>query len=262
MFFEDDEVPNSALAFSAQSQDGHSGGAAAKPTTLVLELIYCTENERNCPTILPYPFDLIKRVTAQLIRHEESADALEKQEQDAARDGSATSLLPFRPSDVVRVEHQRVKFFLSELLRTRLSKIEELCTAIVYEKVEEDTVGVPTMTPPSGSSSSGLRWALSPNELLVAEQLVKLRQDCMTRGALHQLPAPLQSLLPNLPHGEGTEILPVSDTDVYVFMLALEDLGVVQLAVDTTQDITAGEIFLLPYSVISHFVIEGRARLV
>ncbi|EPY36909.1 hypothetical protein STCU_00346 [Strigomonas culicis] len=57
------------------------------------------------------------------------------------------------------------------------------------------------------------------------------------------------------------EMLPVPDIDQYVFGVALEDLGVVELGEGASQVINGGEIFLMPYRTFRPYVIAGQVRL-
>lgn len=262
--FNDDELGTQQGGLLSSAPDA-SGLAAGGTGTAVMDLIYATENERNCPTILPYPTALMDRVTALVAHHLHQADEIEQEEQRVAKESTEVlSLLPFRPAGIMQADLQRVKFFLSELLRTRLAKIEKLCSTIAHEGTSDDFSidGNVPLTPPSGGDGAGLRSALSANEIMLAEQLAALQKQCIYQGGLHLLPEPLQHLTPNPPHGEGPEILPSPNTSAYVFVLALVDLGVVSLDVDVEQEIRAGEIFLVPYKALAPFVVEGKARLV
>lgn len=264
MFFDDDEDLGGTQQGGFLSSTPNTGASSSGPSTVVMDLIYATENERNCPTILPYPTDVMHRAGAALVSHTQLADTLEAEEQREARDNVlGVSLLPFRPAGIMRADIQRLKFFVGELLRTRLAKIEQLCVTIANEGASDDTLdGAIAFTPPSGSDGAGLRSALSINELHLAEELAALQKHCLFQGGLHLIPEPLQHLTPHPPHGEGAEVLPQPNTSAYVFVLALVDLGVVTIAADVEQDIRAGEIFLMPYKVLAPFVVEGKARLV
>jgi GINS complex subunit 4 len=262
--FNDDELSTQqgGLLLSASSEvdtDHHDG--ATRHSNVVMELIYATDNERCCPTILPYPSSIVNKASALIVHHTKLAEDLEAEEQRAALvSADNISLLPFRPAGIMQADIQRVKFFMSELLRTRLSKIEMLCLAIAHEGASDEADVA--LTPPSGSDGAGLRSALSSNELMLAEQLAAMQKQCVLQGGLHLIPEPLQHLTPNPPHGEGAEMLPTPNTSAYVFVLALADLGSVTLDIDVEQDIRAGEIFLVPYKALAPFVVEGKARLV
>jgi GINS complex subunit 4 len=265
MFFDDDDdlVGTQQGLLSSTPVSSSSGGHAGS-SSIVMDLIYATENERNCPTILPYPTDIMHRASMAIVHHTQLADGLEVEEQREAKDNmQGISLLPFRPAGIMRADIQRLKFFVGELLRTRLIKVEKLCTTIAHEGTTDDAFdGAISFTPPSGSDGAGLRSALSSNELMLAEQLAALQLQCVYQGGLHLIPEPLQHLIPHPPHGEGIEMLAQPNTAAYVFVLALVDLGVVAIAPDVEQDIRAGEIFLIPYKVLAPFVVEGKARLV
>lgn len=264
MFFDDDDDLVGTQQGLLSSTPVTSSEDPRGSSSVVMELVYAAENERNCPTILPYPTDIIHRASLAIVHHTHVADALEEEEQREAKDNvQGISLLPFRPAGIMRADIQRLKFFVGELLRTRLAKIEKLCTTIAHEGAVDDALdGAISFTPPSGSDAAGLRSALSSNELMLAEQLAALQKQCVYQGGLHLIPEPLQHLTPHPPHGEGIEMLPQPNTSSYVFVLALVDLGVVTIAADVEQEIRTGEIFLIPYKVVAPFVVEGRARLV
>lgn len=101
---------------------------------LITQLIYAMENERYAPSLLPYPNTLLFTVFRELASAIQHADQLEEAEKTASLNPEyLPSLLPFRPSDILRVEQQRLRFFVSELIRTRVRKIESLAMAIADE---------------------------------------------------------------------------------------------------------------------------------
>lgn len=234
-------------------------GGGGSASSLIPLLIEATENERHAPDLLPYPGAVIDGVVRQVALRRSQVSALSEQEKAAAAAApSATSLLPFRPSDIMGLELQRVQFFLCELLRCRLRKIEALCTSIYYEGCQEDgSSNTPTL-----SASLLQRGHLSPNERVVADRLATSKQKAVLQVGLQASPEPLQHLTPNPPMAEGLEILPTPNLNTYVFGVALEDLGVVQVAEYAEQTIEAGDIFLIPYRTFRPYVMAGQVRLV
>lgn len=267
MFFDDDtDGQLSSFAGGSQQLGGLLSDTSLGENKIILELVYATENERNAPTLMPYPQRLIDRMMTLVASKSAEADRLAVQEQEEVAEGS-TSLLPFHTSDILRLEIQRAQFFLSELMRTRIEKIEKLAPTIAYEKMRERSQPWSSLTPPAQGSSesylaSSIHQNLSENEAFFAERLFEMQQNCLLQGGLRLVPEPLQKLVPNLPHGEGEEILPRPNLNKRVFVLALENLGEVQLDSDLTQEVNAGEIFIVPYRSFQHFIADGRARLV
>ncbi|KAG5474172.1 hypothetical protein CUR178_04284 [Leishmania enriettii] len=257
------------------------GGAAATQSAsaaAIQLLMEATANERFSPEVLPYPASAIDTVVGFVHRAQERLEAMVAEEK---REGAARSLLPFRPSDIMGLEMQRVQFFLCELLRCRLRKIEHLAMSIYYEGLVaaqsaeaqpgmEQTDG--SVAPPSASAAAALpevrvpqRQNLSPKEQWVADQLARSAHAALMESGLQSMPAPLQYLIPHPPEAEGLEILPEPDLGAYVFGVALEDLGVVNLGEggqDASRAINAGELFLTPYHNFRPYIISGQVRLV
>lgn len=223
-------------------------------------LVEATENERNCPDILPYPGKIIDTVTALMAEQQARIARLVEEEKRRTEENAGTpTLLPFKPSDIMNVELQRVQFFLCELLRCRLRKIDALCSAIYYEGLLEErrasSLGArdPVLTPQ--------RANLSPKERIVADRLAVASQKAVLLSGLQSAPEELHKLIPNPPHAEGMEILPQPDLHTYIFGMALQDLGVVQLGEGAEQTIHAGEMFLIPYHTFRPYIIAGKVRL-
>lgn len=258
------QYPFHGRASSTSSAAATAVGGATSDIQLLIE---ATENERHCPDILPYPTAIVESVVAHVAQRHVRISELSAQEKLAAAT-KAVSLLPFKPSDIMALELQRILFFLCELLRCRLKKIETLCTTIYYEGQRElheqrrqegggdgneETEFPPIRTPQ--------RVGLSGNERIVADRLATARHRAVLQAGLQSAPSPLHHLVPHPPHGEGLEILPEPELSTYVFGVALEDLGVVQVGEFAEQTINAGEIFLMPYRTFRPYVIAGRVRL-
>ncbi|RNF26537.1 GINS complex subunit 4 [Trypanosoma conorhini] len=263
MFFEDhldealsrenspDGVADWRPAGNATSSEAPPLSTSAALSSLLKSIIQATENERCAPDILPYPEAVVDGVAAQIAAQNEQISRLSAQEkQQTAERAPGTSLLPFQPSDIMALEVQRAQFFLSELLRCRLRKIESLALSIFYEG--QANSDAPTQ----------LRERLSHNEIIVADRLAELVSKYVLQAGLQAAPTELQYLVPNPPYAEGVELLPVPDLDQYVFCVVLDDLGVVRLGEDAEQTVHAGEIFLVPYRAFRPYILDGRVRLV
>lgn len=247
------------------TQGGHNSSAAA-----IQLLMEATANERLSPEILPYPASTVDTVT-RLLRttQQRVAQRVEEEKKERTR-----SLLPFRPSDIMHLELQRIQFFLCELLRCRLRKIDQLCLSIWYEGQAQQraahSAGMENEEAAAGVAASPevrvpQRQHLSPQELVVAERLAVNVHRAVLESGLQAAPPALQHLVPHLPDAEGLEVLPEPDLGAYVFGVALEDLGVVNLGEgvqDASRAINAGELFLTPYRNFRPFVMAGQVRLV
>ncbi|CAD2218616.1 GINS complex subunit 4 [Angomonas deanei] len=271
MFFEDNlsDSDSSADGLNAENRNSTTShtttaevaiaafAAGGSASDVIGGLIQACECERFCPDILPYPSELIDRAATQIARSHSRADQLAEQERREAADSeSGSSLLPFKASNILKLEVQRCQFFLTELLRCRIRKIESLSCLIAYERVlEEEGDGTAAVEHPQ-------RHHLSDNEKVVADRLAEMAQQCVLRSGMQSAPVQLRSLVPNPPYGEGMEILPQPDVNVYIFGAALEDLGVVELDDGASQEIKAGEVFLMPYRTLRPFVVGGQVRLV
>ena len=73
------------------------------------------QQELACPELLPLEEDMVKEVTEELERREETIAALSE------KNGDIESLL----GSVLKVDMDRAKFMLNDLMRTRLTKIQE-----------------------------------------------------------------------------------------------------------------------------------------
>lgn len=255
-----------SLLWTAPSRD-EANGQSQSPAVVVQLLMEATSNEVFSPEILPYPSSTINAVVTLLDRKQHQIRETAAQEKLDASTPTAPQqslLLPFRASDIMAVELQRLQFFFTELLRSRLQKISKLAALLYYEGLRENEssrgagVLLPEVQVPQ-------RHHLSPNERVVADRLAIAAQQAVLRSGLQMAPPPLQHLVPHPPAAEGPEILPEPLLDRYVFGVALEDLGVVNLGAgyqDASRAIQAGELFLSPYRNFRAFVMAGQVRLV
>ncbi|KPA80629.1 hypothetical protein ABB37_04820 [Leptomonas pyrrhocoris] len=267
----------SFLSGVAATPIGNGSGVPNTAAAAIQLLMEATSNERFSPEVLPYPASTVNAVTGLLrTMQQRVARRVEEEKRTQAR-----SLLPFRPSDIMHLELQRIQFFLCELLRCRLRKINQLCLSLWYEgqaaqqrqrrsatAAAEDEEG----TAAAAASSSLLpevsvpqRRNLSPREVFVADRLAETVHRAVLESGLQSAPAPLQHLVPHPPDAEGLEVLSEPNLGAYVFGVALEDLGVVNLGEgvqDASRAINAGELFLTPYHNFRPFVMSGQVRLV
>lgn len=248
---------------------GAAGGGGSGAAAAIQLLMEATANERFSPELLPFPASTVNTVTGLL--RTTQAGLLRRVEEE--KRAATRSLLPFRPSDIIALELQRIQFFLCELLRCRLRKIHQLCLALWYEgQVAQQQEQQETAGDPSASAAAALpevrvpqRRNLSPRELVVADRLAMCVHRAVLESGLQSAPPSLQHLVPHLPEAEGLEILPEPNLGAYVFGVALEDLGVVNLGEgmqDASRAISAGELFLTPYQNFRPFVMSGQVRLV
>lgn len=249
-----DTSVGSSRLFDDDGISSAGGGRVGEPSIIQL-LIEATENERHAPDILPYPKDLIDSCTVRLAEQQRVVRELADEERAEAARANQQSLLPFKPSDIMAIEIRRIQFFLTELLRCRVRKIQALSASLLHEGRCESDESLPRVRYP-------LRAHLSLNERIVADRVAEMTQRAVRWSGLHAAPEPLQLLTPNPPLAEGMEILPEPDMNAYVFAIALVDLGVVQLGDGIEQSIHAGELFLIPYASLRTQVIAGQVRLV
>ncbi|CCW67298.1 unnamed protein product [Phytomonas sp. Hart1] len=233
-------------------------GNPAKVSPFVTSLVNATESERHCPDILRYPTALIDTAVGFIAHQQERVrQLLEAEKKASARELSDTvSLLPFKPSDIMSLELQRLQFFLCELLRCRLRKIEAMCMSIYYEGLLEENHATEVEVP------SPQRGFLSHNERIVADRLAIASRKAALQVGLSGVPEALQHLLPHPPDGEGNEVLPEPDLNTYVFGIALVDLDMVRVGKNSEQSIQSNDLFLMPYSTFRPYVRAGQVRLV
>lgn len=228
-----------------------------------------TQCERQCPELLPYPTEQIQLLTAMIADREEEVLAKARQEAEEELSGAALrSLLPFKASDLMRLELQRIRFLLTEFVRCRIQKVEAMCMSLYYEGLVERQRQENEDGELASASSSPLqpvalpqRDRLSAGEVIVADRIAIALEKAALHAGLHLFPEPLQRLIPQPPLAEGNEILPEPNLDAYVFGLAVKDLGLVQLAEGAEQVIQQGDIFLVPYRTFRPHVLQGTVKL-
>jgi GINS complex subunit 4 len=250
--------------FTSSSADERVAYEAAGNAGVIYKLIHAVENTHFSPVLLPYPKEVVDRVTELIIAQTRAIEDLvqvERSEND--NDPQQIQLIPFKRSDMAKFELQRVQFLLCELLRCRIRLIEKLCFLILHEENSSISGGDPSSTALSPPLARPYSELLSPNEKAIALRLAQLKHACMMSSGLRNLPEPLQQLVPALPHGEGQEILPVVESGKHVFVYMLQDIaGPIELAPDVTETMSQGEIFLVPFMSLGHLVADGRARLI
>lgn len=289
-FVDEEETDHS---FSLTSFTADSDGV--DPVDWSEQLQQLTRTERQCPDILPYPERFMHYATRRLAQREkEIKELIEKEKAATEAEDGLHRLLPFHPSDVMELEVQRVRFFITEFLRCRLRKIEALCTRLYYEgmidlheqrRQEGSTKRKPTgeVEDATGSTEDGegsifqqnedtystalepisfpLRKHLSKDEIIVADRL-SLAMEKTVRGAgMNLLPESLQRLIPQRPYGEGLEILPSPQHETFVFAKAATDLGVVPFGEGADQEIRKDDLFLAPYYTFRPHVLDGSVSL-
>lgn len=255
------------------------------------QLQQLTQTERQCPDILPYPEKFMQYATLRLAQREkEIKDLVEKEKALTASESEEMQrLLPFNPSDVMELEMQRTRFFITEFLRCRLRKIESFCVRLYYEGMlsrkeqhrkdgweKEESTAVEEGVRNGGTSSQNnvdeytqalnilpfsLRKHLSVSEVAVADRLALAMEKAVRHAGAHLLPEPLQRLIPQPPYGEGVEILPSPQHETYIFGKATTELGVVSFGEGADQEIHEGDLFLVPYYTFRPYVLSGAVRL-
>ena len=214
-------------------------------------LIQALQNERHAPELLPYP-ELLVNETLDLL-NARAANAIPQ----PVDPNAPPSLLAFKPSDLYRMEMQRINFLVSDLIRIRLKKIQERCFRIQYFMEEWKTNG--RVEDPTGQF---LVDALSENEKHFAEKLGQYFTTAMMEGGMKHFPLQYQSLVPG-PRGEEMEMIEDVPLSKHVVVTILDnDLGAVDLGYGARQEVQAGDIFLVQYGVFRELILTGKARLV
>lgn len=274
----------SSASFNAETDEADIGD-------WMQQLQQLTQTERQCPDILPYPEKFMRYATLRLAQREnEIKDLVEKEKMlTASENEEMQRLLPFHPSDVMELELQRARFFITEFLRCRLRKIECFCVRLYYEgmierkeKQREDGFEKEVSTEMEGVVRNGgtsalsnvgeytqalenlpfsLRQHLSESEVTVADRLALAMERAIKHAGAHLLPEPLQRLIPQPPYGEGVEILPSPQHETYIFGKATTELGVVSFGEGADQEIHEGDLFLVPYYTFRPYVLSGAVRL-
>ncbi|KAL8890728.1 MAG: hypothetical protein Q9215_002172 [Flavoplaca cf. flavocitrina] len=208
-----------------------SGDGSPLETRDLQELTRAWVTERSAPELLPWPSELIERV---LERIHQQIEVVEEQV------GSVNPKTNFRLI-VIQTELERFKFLVRSFLRTRMAKIDKYALYML---------STPTQT--ARLSASELQYANTHQTLLEAHY----RSSFLT-----QFPTSLQRLDDT---AGGISMVEQPDTDTAVFVRVLRDIEVpiVIEGTDTDFEMRRGDVYVVRWSAIREYVMNGDAELI
>ncbi|KAL8845588.1 MAG: hypothetical protein Q9176_000224 [Flavoplaca citrina] len=208
-----------------------SGDGSPLETRDLQELTRAWVTERSAPELLPWPSELIERV---LERIHQQIEVVEEQV------GNVNPKTNFRLI-VIQTELERFKFLVRSFLRTRMAKIDKYALYML---------STPTQT--ARLSASELQYANTHQTLLEAHY----RSSFLT-----QFPTSLQRLDDT---AGGISMVEQPDTDTAVFVRVLRDIEVpiVIEGTDTDFEMRRGDVYVVRWSAIREYVMNGDAELI
>ncbi|KAL8980998.1 MAG: hypothetical protein Q9205_004084 [Flavoplaca limonia] len=208
-----------------------SGDGSPLETRDLQELTRAWVTERSAPELLPWPSELIERV---LERIHQQIEVVEEQV------GSVNPKTNFRLI-VIQTELERFKFLVRSFLRTRMAKINKYALYML---------STPTQT--ARLSASELQYANTHQTLLEAHY----RSSFLT-----QFPTSLQRLDDT---AGGISMVEQPDTDTAVFVRVLRDIEVpiVIEGTDTDFEMRRGDVYVVRWSAVREYVMNGDAELI
>ncbi|KAL9637652.1 MAG: hypothetical protein Q9204_001785 [Flavoplaca sp. TL-2023a] len=208
-----------------------SGDGSPLETRDLQELTRAWVTERSAPELLPWPSELIERV---LERIHQQIEVVEEQV------GNVNPKTNFRLI-VIQTELERFKFLVRSFLRTRMAKIDKYALYML---------STPTQT--ARLSASELQYANTHQTLLEAHY----RSSFLT-----QFPTSLQRLDDT---AGGISMVEQPDTDTAVFVRVLRDIEVpiVIEGTDTDFEMRRGDVYVVRWSAVREYVMNGDAELI
>ena len=203
-------------------------------------------NEKCAPEILPFETDLVARVMEQ-VEHQESTVSSQRAAAAAGGQGGhggsagADDLM----AHIYHAELNRVRFMLRAYHRTRLFKIEKYA---LHSLRDRETL----------ARLSELEREYATNYTTAVEEHFA--------GVLGQMPERYGSMLQQIEEDEGEwDMVPEPNLDAHVFCRVKEDIGDWMMdpdEPDNTMDLTAGDIIVIKYRLITQLLREDKADLI
>lgn len=199
----------------------------------IMQLKRVWQNEKVAPELLPYEFELVKRVQEQLDMQKANLEA----EDDDDEPGAQLDRDLRRP--LCQMEIERIRFMLTSYLRTRLRKLERFPFQI--------------------ARSEELIDRLSEAEQAFLEGYVQLVEAAFTTPFLGKLPEKLARLV-----DKEVDMIPEANLDSHVLFRALEPLGAFPLSENEEDEpvlLEEEDVVVSRYRPISGLLKEGRVEL-
>ena len=193
----------------------------------ILQLESALRREKVSPEILMYEDELITKVVTRI---EEKHDALTSE--------NAENIEQQYDRIIQQLDLDRVKYLLSNYLRTRLIKIQTLAIHIVLT----DQIQM-----------------LSSKEYAFLEKYYVIKTNHFKKTFLLNIPEEFRRI-----EREENTISPDTgpDLDKHIFLKALEEIGRVDLMNGENIELKKDDIFLLPYSIIKPLLLNRRIDLI
>ena len=183
--------------------------------------------EKASPEIQLYEEDLINKIVTRIEEKQESINSTNVENFDQQFDGL-----------IHRLDLDRIKYLLSNYLRTRLLKIQSLAVNIVLT----DQIHM-----------------LSSKEYSFLEKYYVIKTNHFKKSFLLKIPEEFRKI----EHEENT-ISPDTgpNMDKRIFIKALEDVGRFDLTNGENIEIKKNDVYLLPYAIIKPLLVGKRAELI
>lgn len=216
------------------------------------------KQEMLCPDLLPYDTDLVSLQAELLEGQEESIDQL--LERASSRESNVTSLI----ASVYQMDANRASYMLSDLLATRLTKIEDhpLHMREMVSRMSENEVRYPCIYHVSQISVGVLTSRLVQVSYL--KGYGELLESHFNRSVLDHFPKkPWRKL-------DEPEMIDRPNMDRFVFCKALETVeinnhdplsGEEQQSEFNIQEHQTGECLIVRYNAIRELVLEGKVEI-
>lgn len=207
--------------------------ARLNPT--VQELHRSWRNEALAPGLLPFKGDVILDLHTAISKQQAAINEVRQQQKESR---SSADMVP--TINLFQMEIDRIKYGLVRYLRTRLRKIEKVISLI--------------------AARADLQALLSPKELTYAMKLHDLARTYISDAVMTD--ANLKEVAGVEEPEESRRLSSFTGLrgPAFVFVHVLQDIDPIRVG-DDVLELSAGDTCLVPYDVISTFLVEGRLEL-
>ncbi|KAI8078268.1 uncharacterized protein B0P05DRAFT_470691 [Gilbertella persicaria] len=190
------------------------------------ELTTAWLNERNAPEVLPYERTLVEFL-------------IETIERQAIMEDMENHVENKFESMVYQTEIERIKYVVKSYLRCRLFKIEKFTLHLLRQP--------------------NLRDILSHQEIIYARRYQELIESHYHHTFLHQLPRTQQKQDEVI---QDMSMVVEPNLDAPVFCRVLSNIGHVEIGQSDSVLFEMGDIYILRYSDVQHYLKENKIKLI
>ena len=204
-------------------------------------------NEKAAPELLPYEMDLVERLQSRVEQQEAMLEDGGMGMEDAVAGTSREAYVESKELEntALAIELSRLKYMLRSYLRTRLFKIENFVMACIESEETQER--------------------LSELERGYAYEYVRLVGGHLKSHVTSKFPEAFGSVTKQASGSASgaSDMIAVPDVGHHVFAKVTRDLGEVAFYDDgTSQELVAGDLYILRYKVVKDFLAEGGVVLV